>query len=77
LPISTTRRKRNPYEPRYALTTTIDLVDEIIKMTIGSDITTNTKTWPGLLTIKQRSRDEPSGSKAMGLYLEAACKPKF
>jgi hypothetical protein len=40
-----------------------------------------------IITGKQRSRDEPSGSKAqpeadpppaeMGLYLEAACKPKF
>jgi hypothetical protein len=30
-----------------------------------------------IITGKQRSRDEPSGSKAVGLYLEAACKPKF
>jgi hypothetical protein len=29
-----------------------------------------------MFTVKQRSSDEPSGSKAMGLYLEAACKPK-
>jgi hypothetical protein len=32
---------------------------------------------PYSTTGEQRSRDEPSGSKAMGLYLEAACKRKL
>ena len=32
---------------------------------------------PYSTTGKQRSRNEPYGSKAMGLYLEAACKPKM
>ncbi len=32
---------------------------------------------PYSTTGKQRSRDEPSGSKAMDLYLEVACKSKF
>ena len=31
----------------------------------------------GIIHRSNESRGEPSGSKAMGLYLEAACKPKF
>ena len=30
-----------------------------------------------MLHWEQRSRDEPSGSKAIGLCLEVTCKPEF